>query len=931
MRKAFAAGFVVLSLGCAALAAEDPLFSAVGIPSNYAPTQMDPRVPTPEKVLGFRIGDRFATHSEVSAYVRAVAAAAPERVRVETYGKTPEGRDLLLVVVTSPENHARFDELTGKVRALYLPTSAKPPAIPADLPIFVWLSYGIHGDEASSSDAALATLYHLAASRDAETAELLRRVVMTMDPMVNPDGRMRYLSWLSTAVNGAPDPNPDAREHHPAWPRGRTNHFGFDLNRDWAWLTQAETRARIARYRKTPPQVHVDFHEMSPESSYFFPPTAEPLHSGLQRDSVKWLGVFGRENASAFDARGWTYFVRETFDLFYPAYGDSWPFFNGAVGMTYEMAGGPGGGLAYRRKDGMVLTLKERALKHFTTSLTTLRTAAAHREELLRDFAAARAAAFAQPERSYVVPADQDPYRLRLFLETLSAQGIAVKRSRVGTKDEALVIETSQPSGALAAALLDEKSEIPGKFLEEARTRFLRREDEGFYDVTAWSLPAAFGLRASRVSGRAPASDEAQIQPGRVERSGARLGYLVRSPGLAAFPILARCAQGHVVASVAAKSFRLAGGTYPVGTLFLHREGASPDLDAIVAELARETSVDFVGVDSAWTEEGIALGSERFVPWKVARVGLLTGPGVDRSSSGWALDEFYRVFRYPVSVLDVDSFDEAELARYDAIILPDASPRIATALAKASGEALRAWVKAGGVLVGIGGGAALLREKDLGLSQASEWKPPREKQSEKKTQEPASSDEPKKAAAKATPADEADIENRRIRIPGAIFRTHGKPEHFLLFGSPDSPRVLLATDAPLVPPADPFETVVSIEREKPLASGHAWPEAIDRMSGTPYLIAEPAGKGWAITFLDDPNFRGFWLGTSLLFGNAAILAPSFTPQTSDQLSRILVRRFRTASRISGGAGLTPPTDGSSRRYRTTPSTTVAVTLSRPIE
>jgi murein tripeptide amidase MpaA len=253
---------------------------------------MDPRVPTPEKALGFKIGDRFVTHAEVGAYVRAVAAAAPERVRVETYGKTAEGRDLVLVVVTSPENHARMDDLAGRVRALYSPTSAKTAAVPADLPVFVWLSYGVHGDEASSPDAAIATLYHLAASRDSETAELLRRVVLTMDPMVNPDGRMRYLAWLSTAVNGEPDPNPDAREHHPAWPRGRTNHFGFDLNRDWAWLTQAETRARIPRYRRTPPQVHVDFHEMSPESSYFFPPAAEPLHAGLNRDSVKWLAFF---------------------------------------------------------------------------------------------------------------------------------------------------------------------------------------------------------------------------------------------------------------------------------------------------------------------------------------------------------------------------------------------------------------------------------------------------------------------------------------------------------------------------------------------------------------------------------------------------------------------------------------------------------------
>lgn len=886
MKSAVLAVLAALCLVVSAPAADDPLFSPLGIPSGYSPALVDPRVPTPEKVLGFRIGDRFVTHGDVAMYLRAVASAAPERVRVETYGRTPEGRELLLAVVTAPENHARFEEHSQRIRSIFSPSSSKPEGAPAGLPLFVWFSYGVHGDEASSPDAAMATLYHLAASRDAETAERLRRVVVTMDPMVNPDGRMRYLSWLSTAVTGEPDPNPDAREHHPAWPRGRTNHFGFDLNRDWAWATQAETRARIARYRKTPPQVHVDFHEMSPESSYFFPPAAEPLHSGLHADSVRWLGIFGRGNAAAFDERGWTYFVRETFDLFYPGYGDSWPFFNGAVGMTYEMAGGPAGGLAYRRRDGSILTLKERALKHFTTGLSTIATASAHRKELLRDFAAARAASFGAPTRHYVVAGIPDAYRLRVFAETLRAQGIQVKRTVGGGKNGArragdLIIETAQPSGALAAALLDEKAEMPATFIEEERAKFLRREEDGFYDVTAWSLPTAFGLEASRVAGRAPVgSEEAEPRAGRVERPGGRLGFLVRSPGLGAFPILARCAENRVPASVAAKSFRVSGETYSVGSLFLRRDGAPPELDSIVADLARSTGVDFLGVDSAWTEEGVALGSSSFVPWKPARVGLLMGPGVDRFSSGWALDAFHRVFRYPVSVLDVEAFDDAELARYDALIVPEASSRVTSSLAKQNAEALRAWVKGGGVLVGIGAGAGLLREKDVGLSKATEWKPPREKDAEKKSGDsdaPPADSKKKSEKPDDGEAAEADLPNRRIPIPGAIFRTRSRPEHFLLFGSTRRPRVLIGTDAPLVPPEDPFETVISIERDKPLASGHAWPEGIERMAGSPYLIAEPAGKGWAITFAEDPNFRGFWLGTSLLFGNAAILAPSFAP------------------------------------------------------
>jgi hypothetical protein len=435
----------------------------------------------------------------------------------------------------------------------------------------------------------------------------------------------------------------------------------------------------------------------------------------------------------------------------------------------------------------------------------------------------------------------------------------------------------AQPSKRLIRTLLDLDVPMDEKFLKEEEARRKLKKRSEIYDVTAWSLPAAFGLETSRGTARSAAGDVAQPRPGVVSRSGARLGYLVRSPGLAAFPILARCGEKHVPAAVAARGFRVSGETYPVGTLFLRRDGAPPDFDEIVLDLAGSTGSDFDGVDSAWTEEGIALGSERFVPWKPSRVGLLMGPEVDRSSSGWALDAFTRVFRYPVSVLDTGSFDDAELSRYDVLVVPDGSANRIGALGKRNAEALRAWTKAGGVIVTIGGGGSLLREKDVGLSQASEWKAPREKEAEKKPDEKESTAAEAKKSESRSPAVEADIENRRIPIPGAVFRTRVKPDHFLLFGSPNPPRVLLSTDAPLVAPGDPFETVVSIERERPLASGHAWPEAVDRLAGTPYLIAEPAGKGWAITFLDDPNFRGFWLGTVLLFGNATILAPSFPP------------------------------------------------------
>jgi hypothetical protein len=751
--------------------------------------------------------------------------------------------------------------------------AARKGAVLPTGPLFVWFSYGIHGDEASSPDAAMATLYHLAASRDAETAESLRRIVLTMDPMLNPDGRMRYISWLSTAVTGRPDPNPDAREHSPAWPAGRVNHFGFDMNRDWVAATQEETKARLARFLKTPAQVIVDFHEMGAESSYFFPPVAEPVNRLLSPEMQKWFAVFGRSNAAAFDARGWPYFIRETYDFFHPGYTDAWPSFNGSIGMTYEMAGGPRGGLAYRRKDETILTLKERALKHFISGLATFETAAKRGEEILKDFAASRAANLSQPNRVWIVPGDQDPWRLRLLEDTLRIQGIAVKRAREGGEVPAgsLVVEKAQPSGTLVSAIFDDQAELTETFLQQERGKFLRGEEEAFYDITAWSLPAAFGLRATRGTAlpKVALEDAAAPRPGQVSEPGARLGYLVRNPGLSAFPILARCAEKKAACFVAGKGFRIGEKSYAPGTLLLRREDSS-DLDGMVAALAAEIGVSFEGVASAWTEDGITLGSSWFARWRPSRVALVAGPGVDRSSAGWALDAFHRVFRYPVSVIDPGSLGDAEFERYDVIVVPDASGRTVSNIARSAGESLKAWVRSGGTLVGIGGGSALLRDKELGLSKATDWKSPRDRSPKKEGDEKKDTPDPKKPVA----AEDPDIENRRIFIPGAIFRTRSRPEHFLLFGTESEPRVMLLTDAPLVPPDDPFQTVLSIAKEKPLWSGHAWPEAIERMSGTPYLLAEPSGRGLAITFLDDPNFRGFFYGTALMFGNAAILSPT---------------------------------------------------------
>jgi hypothetical protein len=323
-----------------------PIGAALLLLAGLTLAQAQGRIPTPKEVLGYDLGDRYTSYEGISKYIDALAAAAPDRMKVVTYGTTYEGRALRLAVLASPANLARLDEIRADSRKLADPrtTSDKEAGeLARTMPAIAWLSYGVHGNEASSPEAALDVLYRLLAPGDPGTAGLLDSMVVIVDPLLNPDGHERYVNFEVTRAGVAPREDPEAAEHTEGWPSGRTNHYLFDLNRDWAWLTQEESRARIAAYREWMPHVHVDFHEMGYNSSYFFFPAFKPVNKNFPASTVEWGEIYGRGNAEAFDREGWNYYSGESFDLFYPGYGDSWPSLNGAIGMTYEQAGQVGG------------------------------------------------------------------------------------------------------------------------------------------------------------------------------------------------------------------------------------------------------------------------------------------------------------------------------------------------------------------------------------------------------------------------------------------------------------------------------------------------------------------------------------------------------------------------------------------------------------
>ncbi|MGB4843185.1 MAG: M14 metallopeptidase family protein, partial [Ferruginibacter sp.] len=339
---------------------------------------------SPDDFLGYQLGSHFTPHYKIVNYFHQTADAMTQMMKLEKYGETNEGRELLLAFVSTTENIAKLDEIRKNNLRLTGILKDKPADINA--PAIVWLSYNVHGNEASSSEVSMKTLYELLNPANAQTKAWLKNTVVIIDPCLNPDGRDRYVHWFTQMVGKNADAGSETREHNEPWPGGRVNHYNFDLNRDWAWQTQVETQGRIKKYNAWMPQIHCDFHEQGINNPYYFAPAAEPFHEVITGWQRQFQTTIGRNHAKYFDANGWLYFTKEIFDLFYPAYGDTYPTYNGAIGMTYEQAGHSQGGLAVVTDDGDTLTLKDRIAHHFTTSMSTIEIASQNAGKLITEF-----------------------------------------------------------------------------------------------------------------------------------------------------------------------------------------------------------------------------------------------------------------------------------------------------------------------------------------------------------------------------------------------------------------------------------------------------------------------------------------------------------------------------------------------------------------
>jgi hypothetical protein len=832
----------------------------------------DTAVPSPESVLGYAPGDAFTPHHRLVAYLETLAGAS-DRIDLVTYGRTAEGRPLLLLVVSDPRNLADRERLQDGYRKLGDPrtvSEAEAAALAAQLPVAVWLSFNIHGDEASSSEAAMALAYRLAADRSEATARLLESAVVLIDPCLNPDGRDRYVNWFRSVEGSSPDPLAPSREHHQPWPGGRFNHYLFDLNRDWAWLTQPETRARAALYQTWMPQVHVDFHEMWYDETYFFFPPEHPVHPLLKESMGKWGPVFGRGNADAFDARGWRYYTAESFDLYYPGYGDSWPCLHGAIGMTYEQAGHGLAGAALARAPGDTLTLAERAMHHYTAALATVRTAADRREEKLLDFHRFFLPADGEGAVAYVFPPGSDPPRTRELMGLLMAHGVEVDAATEPVKARRLhpyagdtapstlpagtyVVSARQPLHRFIHAVLEPETALPDTF---------------FYDISAWSLPLAFGIEAywseDPVGGATERLNAPPPTNGAVVRSGARYAFLISWERNAAARAAARLLKEGVRLHVAGRAFSAEGTAYPAGSLIAFRSDNDTTLVARLQAAARETGVEIRGVDSGLTESGPDLGSSRVRLLRPPRVALVSGTPVDPTSLGACWFLLDRMYGIPHSLIDLEGGIPASALRdYTVLVFPDDGEGGSGYAASVDSETvgvIREWIRSGGVFVGLAGGAFFAAKDMSGLAATA--------QAPDADTENLSEEEQEDLDQALRRETRREREHRRLTntLPGTIFRVRVDPLHPLGFGYSEDLRVLKISNRALE--LGPPGSNAAWFTDDPKIAGYASPRSVEHLAGRPFLVDEPDGEGHVVLYVEDPNFRLFWYGLNKLFLNS---------------------------------------------------------------
>ena len=821
------------------------------------------QVQSPDQFLGYKLGSRYTPHFKVVNYFKHISETAPQMVKLEQYGETNEGRPLLLAYVASSENASRLESI--RMNNLRLAGMAMDKMAPnVEGPAITWLSYNVHGNETSSSEAAMLMIYELVNPGNARTKEWLKNTVVIIDPCINPDGRDRYVNWFNGVVGKNADPQPFAREHSEPWPGGRSNHYYFDLNRDWAWQTQLETQHRIIKYNQWLPHVHVDFHEQGYNAPYYFAPAAEPFHDVITPWQREFQTIIGRNNAKYFDEKGWLYFTKERFDLFYPSYGDTYPTYKGAIGMTYEQGGHSRSGTAVINRDGDTLTLWDRLFHHFTTGMATVEITSLHANKLVSEFKKYFDKARSAPTgdyKAYIIKFDEGD-RIERLKKLLDRNGIdwayantgnfsgfnyfSGKNENFKTETGDIVININQPHSNLINVLFERTS---------------RLSDSATYDITAWSVPYVYGLETYGVNNYITGiTKAAPTKPSPVESSAIAYAYAVKWDGLHSARFLSELIKRGVKVRYAQQPFYIKGKSFGKGTLLITRTsnaGSNSTLEKNVREAAQIAGIEYTSIESGFVDKGFDIGSEKVRIIKAPKVGLVAGENISSLGMGEIWHFFDVQIQYPVNIIWINDLDRNTLKQIDVLILPNGNYRFF--LEKNMNEALKDWVINGGKIIAMESVVVQMSRSDWGIKL---------KETDDKKEAKKEDKKPDYSSLKRYEnRDRDDIPNYN---PGSIFKVELDNSHPLAFGYPEFYYTIKQDDNIY----DFFKGDgwnVGYVKKDNFVTGFTGSKAKDRLKDGLLFGVQDMGRGSIIYLADNPLFRSFWENGKLLFANAIFL------------------------------------------------------------
>ncbi len=860
--------------------------------------KIDKHIPTARQLLGYDWGDRITSHAKMHKYLEKLAAAAPRRAKLVQYGSSYEERGLYYLVITSPENFERLDDIRAENLKLADPRRLDQPAareLADRAPAIVWLAASVHGNELSSTEAALVTAYHLLADERPATRNLLSHLVVVIDPLQNPDGRERFINNYREASGRFHSANPWSTEHAEPWPGGRFNHYLFDMNRDWFLHSQQETVAKVRAFLEWRPQLFVDAHEMGRNSSYFFVPPTDPVNPFILPSQVTWLEALGRNQAAWFDRYGFDYTTREIFDSFYPGYGSEWPTCQGGLGILWEQAGTRG--LAVDRDDQTQLQYWETIQHHYVSAVATLEIAAARRSDLLYDFCEARRRGLQLGAegtvRHFYLPVGRRPHRSARLAQLLIDNGVEVRElsaaaSIVGTDiltgesvkrtlpAGTLEVPVNQPAGQLVRVLLDRSVDMDEAFVRRQLDRNAQHLPDEIYDVTAWSLPLAFDVPCLAASAPAVAVETRpwkQTTPsgsGRLAR--AKVAYAVR-PDDGALVALSQWLQQGLRVHVTDKSFQIGNQTFPRGTLLIKVRENGEDLLSKLQQATRQYALRIVPLDSGFVTAGAHFGGPH-VKWvRPPQVLLAVGtPAATSVGHTWYL--FDQVLHYPTTRVKFEHLARVDLHKFNVLVMPHGD-YTTSKLDKGFGSRIEQWIRGGGTLVLVKGALNWAADKEIHLLELDRVAKAPEKKPSTDDAEDGAEDGPLSPSGPVARESSSAKPRWPDAVPGAFLRATLFDQHWLTLGCPKTMNVFFSGNQIYRPlPSSEGRNVVQFAGEDELlSSGFCWPETLRLIAGKPFLVYKSIGSGHVIGFTDDPTYRAMYPSLQRLLINACLFGP----------------------------------------------------------